>query len=64
MPHTDTDLTRCSDAELDAALAILYREHRDADEDDRLTCHLAIIEILAEQSTRLETWRRERAVAG
>jgi hypothetical protein len=55
---TDTDLTTLTDTALDAALMIGYRAHRNAEPDDRLDIHMGIVAIIAEQSRRLEEWRR------
>lgn len=60
MPQTVTDLTRLSDAELDASLTILFRQHHAAtkakDTQAIAECKEATRLILAEQGRRLDGW--------
>jgi hypothetical protein len=62
-----TDLTAASDLELDAALLIGYRQHRDAsrsgDEPAKAECHNAIVAILREQARRRDDWLKTKATA-
>ena len=55
MPTTDTDLTTCTDLELDHTLAILYTQHRNEPEN-RPEIHDAIAAVLLEQSRRRDEW--------
>ena len=59
MPAT-TDLTTATDIELDAALAIGYRQHRDATKQERAEVHAAIVAVLGEQARRRDAWINER----
>lgn len=59
-----TDLTGLHDIELDAMLQMLYRQHKQAAKHERLEIHEFIIQVIAEQSTRLELWRNAKAAAG
>lgn len=53
---THTDLTQLSDAELDASLMILFRQHTNADKNQRREIHEATRLVLAEQGRRLDGW--------
>lgn len=60
MPTFTTDeLTAASDADLDHALARLYRLHYEA--TDRAETHAAIMAVLDEQARRRDEWLKERA---
>jgi hypothetical protein len=54
------DLTNLTDAELDTMLATEYADHHRAmccgDKVEANACHILIVEILAEQSRRLDAW--------
>jgi hypothetical protein len=59
MTVLETDLTAESDEVLDAGLVRLYAAHAEADDSERPAIHLAIMEVLGEQSRRLALWRAE-----
>ena len=56
MLDTDVDLKTFTDAELDAALQMLFGQHRDGDKQARAESHIAVTAILAEQGRRLDGW--------
>ena len=57
MPQTTAeDLTEASDLELDAALQIGFRQHKNATGAERAEVHEAIVAILSEQGRRLDGW--------
>lgn len=57
MPAT---LDTMTDAELDARLIRLFKQHRAAEGERRKDWHRCIAGVLAEQSVRLDRWLAER----
>lgn len=53
---TTTSLHDATDLELDAALQLGFRQHKNATDVDRPEIHAAIVAILAEQGRRLDGW--------
>lgn len=59
MPTKVATLETMSDAELDARLVRLYRQHHAASAERRGDWHAIIMDVLGIQSARLDEWLAE-----